>query len=85
MIDKWKQFLDSLNTPGGHILVLALFVLLLLGLVTFRDPNLREVMMIFIGALGNEMRGQLSNTTVQKSITESTNAPKPEVIPEKSL
>ena len=85
MMERWKQFLDSLNTPGGHIFVLTVLFCGTLLLVTYHDPSLREVMMIFIGALGNEMRGQLANTTVQKSITESTNNPKPDELPQKSL
>lgn len=57
-IRAWQDFLDSLNTDGGHIVLLAAFVFVCVGL-----NSLSGHIELFAGALLGYLKGAGSNKT----------------------
>jgi hypothetical protein len=57
----WRNFLDSLDTPGGHIFMLVLLMSVGAGIVLLRIDYGKEILAGSFGALLYSMRGQVSN------------------------
>ncbi|HYE86362.1 MAG TPA: hypothetical protein VEA16_08400 [Vicinamibacterales bacterium] len=57
----WHNFLDSLDTPGGHIAVLVFLVVLGVGLVQFDIAKGEDVLVGAFAALLAMLRGTSSN------------------------
>lgn len=56
----WKEFLDTLDTPGGHILMA--FVLFIIGLIATKYGfEGKEVSSLSLGALLLALKGQRPN------------------------
>lgn len=68
-MNTWRAWLDSLDTPGGHI-VLLVFVLVLLMLATvWKIQGIDKFMGEAFGALLYSLRGTISNGAEKKKET----------------
>lgn len=59
----WKELLDSLDTPGGHIAVMVLLVLLGVSLVYFNIAKGEDVLVGAFAALLAMLRGTVTNSS----------------------
>ncbi len=57
----WKEFLDTLDTPGGHIFLLACMVLLAVMMQQSKVPKAEDILIGSFGALLAVLRGVQKN------------------------
>lgn len=57
----WKALLDSLDTPGGHIWLLFLLVMVGVGLAWLKVPKGEDILIGSFGALLGALRGATKN------------------------
>ena len=64
-MSNWKDFLDSLDTPGGHIAVLLLLVIASGTLLALGVADSKEALTLSFGALLAVLRGSVTNYSRQ--------------------
>lgn len=72
MMTGLKDLLDSLDTPGGHIGVLILLVLLGVALSTFHIAKGEDILVGAFAALLAMLRGTVTNSSRTISHTEQS-------------
>ena len=65
-MERWKEFLDSLDTSGGHIFVLGCLVLLAVMMQQSHAPKADDILLGGFGALLAVLRGMVRNVTPEK-------------------
>jgi hypothetical protein len=65
-MNNWKELLDTLNTPGGHILILLMLVVGMTAATAFGVPKADDMCVGSFGALLAILSGKISNTLQQR-------------------
>jgi hypothetical protein len=60
-MNTWKAFLDSLDTPGGHVFILLMLVVVSVGALAAEVPAAEPVAVAAGAALMVALRGQKRN------------------------
>jgi hypothetical protein len=61
MMQGWKTWLDTLDTPGGHVLLLTGLLLLGIAMVWLKLPKGDDILVGVFGALLGALRGTQKN------------------------